>query len=406
MTAEIVSVGTEILLGQITDSNAQLLGTVLPEYGISHMHRQTVGDNLPRLVEALQLALSRSDIVFTIGGLGPTEDDLTRDGVAAALGISLVQDDELAERLRKLFAFRNLPWLDSQLRQAMRPEGSQTLDNPNGTAVGLHVEKDGKHIFLLPGPRGEFGPMVQGPVREALQKLAGDEVILSRILKVCGIGESVVENLIKAHLASSNPSVAPYAKLGEVHLRITAKAPNTEIAQSLLEPLEAAIRAELGDAVFGVNEETLESSIIDLLTARGETVSVAESITGGGLGARLTSVVGAGSPFVGGVIAYQVSVKRDLLGVTAIDDPVSARCANQMAEGARKKFGTTYAVALTGNAGPTSDVGGKPVGLVYVAVARDGGTTVEEYNYRSTRADIRRRAEQAGLNLLRNEILR
>jgi len=407
MVAEIVSVGTEILLGQIADTNAQLLGTVLPEYGISHLHRQTVGDNLSRLEQALRLALSRSDLVFTIGGLGPTGDDLTRDGVAAALEDEMVYDPVVEEKLRKMFALRNLPWVDSQCRQAFRPASASLIDNPNGTAPGLHCEKGGKHVILMPGPRGEFGPMLQGPVREILQHLAGDEVIVSRILKVCGLGESIVEDRVRRLLANPNPSVAPYAKLGEVHLRVTAKAANREEAEALLAPTIAAIKAELGDAVFGEGEDTLESSIVALLKERGKTVAVAESITGGGVGARLTSIPGASAVVRGGVIAYQSEVKQKLLNVddAAAKDPVSAHCAEQMAQGARAALNADFAVSLTGNAGPDVDAGGKPVGLVYVCVASPSRTTTEEYRYRATRADIRRRAEQAALNLLRNEIL-
>lgn len=418
LIAEIVSVGTEILLGQITDSNAQLLGTVLPEYGIAHHHRQTVGDNLTRLTEALNLALSRSDIVFTIGGLGPTEDDLTRDGVAAALGLRMILDEEVAERLRKMFALRNLPWLDTQLRQAQKPQGARVLDNPNGSAPGLYVQFGGKHVFLLPGPRGEFGPMVQGPVREILMRLAGNEVIHSKILKVVGLGESIVEERLRGHLASLNPSLAPYAKLGEVHLRLTAKAADVAAALRLIEPLETAIRAELGEAVFGSDEDTLESSIVELLKPHWQTLSTAESITGGGVSARITGVPGASAVYKGSVVSYQLSVKRELLGVTTENDPVAEETAREMAEGARKLLGTTFALATTGNAGPTADganlegnpgrVWGqvvKPVGLVYVAVAGPMGTEVQEFKYRGTRADIRRRTEQAALTLLRKVIL-
>ncbi len=243
MIAEIVSVGTELLMGQIADTNAQYLGKILPELGISHHHRQTVGDNLDRFEAELRLALSRSDIVFTIGGLGPTEDDLTRDGIATVMDVEMDLDEEYSEKLRKLFALRNLPWLKSQNRQAMCPVGATMIENPNGSAPGLICPVGGKSIIALPGPRGEFIPMVDGPVMDFLRSLSTGLVIHSRILRVCAMGESMVENKLGDLMARANPSVAPYAKLGEVHLRLTASAPTLPQAEELLDPVEAEVRS-------------------------------------------------------------------------------------------------------------------------------------------------------------------
>jgi nicotinamide-nucleotide amidase len=412
MVAEIVSVGTELLLGQIADTNAQTLGKILPEYGIEHKFRQTVGDNVQRLTDALKLAVSRSDIVFTIGGLGPTADDLTREGIAAALGDELVLDEAISAHLKHLFEVRKMQWLDMQNRQAMRPTCATPIENPNGTAPGLLCQKEGKVVIAMPGPKGEFGPMANGPVRDFLLKHAGGEVIHSRLLRICGLGESTVEDKIRPLLDATNPTVAPYAQVGEVHLRVTAKAPNVDLAEAMIEPVEMRIRSVLDDAVYGSGDTTLEKALIDLLVGRKETVAVAESITGGGVGAQLTAVAGSGDAFIGGVITYQPEMKEKLLGVDSgiLSDPergpVDPQVAEQMAQGVRKLCNSTYGVSLTGNAGPAADQGGKPVGLVYLAVAWDGGVEVQEYRWRGQREDIRRRASQFALTLLRSVVLR
>ena len=411
MRAEIVSVGTELLLGQIADTNAQHLGRLLPQLGISHTHRQTVGDNMERLVEALRLALSRADIVITIGGLGPTEDDITREAIANALGDETVVDEACLASLRQWFRERNLPWVESQASQAVRPMCGVLVENPNGTAPGLICERAGKIVIALPGPKGEFVPMADGPVRDYLSKLARGEVIHSRVLRICGLGESVVEDRIRPLLASSNPSVAPYAHPGEVHLRLTAAAPTIELAEALIRPAEQRVREVLGDAVYGADDVTLEQSVIELLKAQGYTLAVAESVTGGGLGARLTSVAGSGEVYVGGVVAYDPKVKHELLGVSmeVLEDesrgPVSAECAEQMAAGVKKLLHTDYGLSVTGNAGPTADKGDKPIGMTYIAVVGPGGGEVREHLFRGGRELVRVRAQQAGLTMMREHAL-
>lgn len=406
MTAEIVSVGTELLMGQIADTNAQMLGRMLPELGITHQCRQTVGDNLGRLTEALTLALRRSDIVFTIGGLGPTEDDLTRDGIAAALGVELVHDPEIEAGIRKIFEDRRLSWTDSQRRQAMRPECAEVLDNPNGTAPGLFCRHEGKIVVAMPGPKGEFGPMV-ALVREKLGQ--GDTVIHSRILRVAGLGESSIEDRIRAELGSSNPSVAPYAKPGEVHLRLTARAASTEEADAMLDPLEARIRGKLGDSVFGVDDQTLESVVLAMLRQTGQTLAVAESCTGGGLGARITSVEGASDVFAGGVISYSNHAKAVLLDVPfdVLEGPgaVSEACARAMAAGARAALGTDWAVSITGIAGPGGGSDAKPVGTVWIGIEGPDHGKAHGFKFRGTREDIRGRSTQMALTLLRRALL-
>ncbi|MFY9233098.1 MAG: competence/damage-inducible protein A [Fimbriimonadaceae bacterium] len=411
MTAEIVSVGTELLLGQITDTNAQHLGKVLAELGIPHQHRQTVGDNRDRLVEALRLALRRSDIVLTIGGLGPTQDDITREAVASALNDEIIVDEAALAGLREFFSSRGLPWVDSQIRQAWRPACGRLIENPNGTAPGMICEKGSKVVVALPGPRGEFVAMVDGPVRDALARFGGGEVILSRLIRICGLGESLVEERVRDLLESSNPSVAPYAHPGEVHLRITARAKSSQAAQEMIAPVEEQIKAALGTAVFGTDETTLEAAVIELLSNRNATVAVAESMTGGGLGERFTNVAGSGDAFLGGFITYDLGLKKKLLGISAeiLDNPeigpVSEKCAREMAARIRELTGATYGVSITGNAGPTSDKGAKPIGMTYIGVAGPGGVEVEEHQFRGQREFIRRRAEQASLAMLRRIVM-
>ncbi|MCX7800039.1 MAG: competence/damage-inducible protein A [Fimbriimonadales bacterium] len=409
MVAEIVSVGTEILLGQIADTNAQRIGQLLPEFGIAHRFRQTVGDNLERLTEALRLALSRSDIVFTIGGLGPTEDDLTREGIAKALNDELIHDPAIEEHLRDLFRHRPEAWVGSQLRQAMRPRCSTPLPNPNGTAPGLICEKDGKVVIALPGPKGEFGPMLDGPVREHLSRLAQGGAIASRLLRVCGIGEAAVEDRIRQLVAGTNPTVAPYAKAGEVHLRITAQAKTREEAEAMLEPVARQIRAAFGSALYAEGDRTLEEVVLELLRERRCTLALAESCTGGGLGFRLTSVPGSSDVLLGGVVSYSNDAKRSLLGVPEEvlqrHGAVSAECAEAMAEGAARALGADWAVSVTGIAGPGGATPDKPVGTVWIGTFGPGGARSARFLFRQGRQGVRERSIQQALILLRERLL-
>jgi nicotinamide-nucleotide amidase len=409
MTAEIVSVGTELLLGQIVDTHAPKMARILAECGLACNRRQTVGDNLERLTESLSAALERSDVVITIGGLGPTQDDLTREGIAAAFGVEFKTDATYEEKLRQFFAARRAPWVDSNTKQAMKPDCGRFIDNPNGTAPGLIVQKDGKTVVSLPGPAHEFNPMAEGPVRELLESLSGEKVIYSQILRTCGLGESLVEERIKDCLSSTNPTVAPYAHPSEVHLRITASAPTREEAQKLIAPMEARIRSRLGDAVYGVGEQTLEEAVVEMLKARSLTVSVAESVTGGWLGMRWTSVSGSGDVFLGGMITYDLGVKENLLGVktSTLDafGPVSEETAREMAHNVREMLKSDYGLSLTGNAGPTADVDEKPVGLVYIGLSGPHGIKVREYRLRGSRNHIRQQCTQLALIQLRGELL-
>lgn len=407
MTAEIVSVGTELLLGQIVDTHAPVMARILAECGIGCVRRSTVGDNRERLVAELKGALERADVLVTIGGLGPTTDDLTRDAIAEAVGDELIVDPEILAKLREFFGSRGIAWIESNGRQAEVPASGRPIDNPNGTAPGLHVSKNGKTVLALPGPKGEFNPMAEGPVRDILRGLRGDGMVIhSRTLRVVGIGESAVEDRVRDLMDRENPTVAPYAHLGEVHLRLTARAAGIEAADRLIDPVAEEIRGRLGAAVFGADTTTLEASILEGLNERNATVAVAESMTGGELAARLTAVSGSSKSFLGGVVAYTPRIKQSLLGLPGeiLADPVSEEVARAMANAARMRLGATYGIGITGNAGPTADVGDKPVGLVYIAVAGPGGTTCSDSKYRGTREDIRRRATQQALVMLREAI--
>jgi len=406
-TAEIVSVGTELLLGQITDTHAPTMARILAECGIGCQRRATIGDNFERLVDALKGSLSRADILVTIGGLGPTMDDLTRDAIAAALGDDLVRNEAYESELRGWFADRGYKFAESNAKQADVPSSGRMIPNPNGTAPGLLCEKDGKVVIALPGPKGEFDPMAYGPVREFLEQLGGG-VIHSRVLRVIGIGESMVEEMIRPLMDGENPTVAPYAHTGEVHLRVTARAQTKEQAERLIDPVHAEIEAILGNHLYGTDQTNLEESLVRELQKQSKTVAVAESVTGGQLAARITSVAGASQVFKGGVVAYTIAAKQSLLDVSAAlleeHGPVSKEAAIAMAEGVKKRLGSDVAIAITGNAGPTADVGDQPVGLIIIAHVDGRGSRVHEHRFRGTREDIQRRATQTALTELRTSL--
>lgn len=408
MRAEIVSVGTELLLGQIVDTNAAALGRLLAEYGMVHTNRQTVGDNLARLTDALSLALSRAEVVFTIGGLGPTEDDLTRDGIAAALADPLVADPRIEEELRAIFATRKMAFVESNLRQAMRPSCGEAIPNPNGTAPGLICRKDGKVVIALPGPKGEFVPMLQGPVTEELKRLWSGVAFFSRTLRTCGIGESLLEDRIRPLLGGDNPTVAPYAKVGEVHLRLTARARTEAEAEAAIAPIETRIREILGEHVYGAGQTTLEESILAELARRSQTLAVAESCTGGGLGQRLTQAPGASQAFLGGVIAYSNALKGEVLKVAeptlATDGAVSEACAREMAHGVRTLTGADWSVSVTGIAGPSGGTPDKPVGLVFLGLLGPRVDEVVRLQLRGERDQVRERAVAFALIHLRRSL--
>lgn len=410
MRAEIISVGTELLLGQIVDTNAAYLSRALSEVGVTLHRRTTVGDNRGRLLTALKEAMEAADVVLTIGGLGPTMDDITRDGLAEAFEDPLQLDKDIEERLRSFFALRNMPIVESNLRQAMAPVFGKTLDNPNGTAPGLLFEHLGRIGIALPGPPNEFIPMVDNLVIPYLRaKTGGVGAIRSLVLRVAGVGESLVEDRVKDLMLDSNPTVAPYAKVGEVHLRVTAKADTPEQAEKLVAARAALVRERLGDAIYAENETPIEGAVVELLRNRGETVSTAESCTGGLVAQRITDIAGSSDVFPGGVVAYSNAAKTDLVAVPQATiqrvGAVSPEVAELLAVGARYRFNATYGIGITGIAGPGGGSPEKPVGLVYIAVSGPFGCDVEKVNYIGSRTIVRLRASQTALNMLRLRLL-
>ena len=375
--AEIVGVGTELLLGQIANTNARWISERLATVGVDVLHHQAVGDNIPRIIDVLRVALGRADVVLVTGGLGPTEDDLTRDAIAELLGAPMVRHPEIEDLLREKFAGYgrgDMPL--SNLRQADVPQGVRTITPDRGTAPGLVADlPDGKRIYAVPGVPIEMEEMMDGTILPELAALAGPATIVSRTLRSASLGESrVAERLRDLFEASSNPSVAYLASSSEVKVRLTAKARTEQEAQALLAPLVADVRARLGDALFTVDDEELEQAVGRLLRAAGKTLACAESLTGGGVAARLTSVPGASAYLIGSAVVYTADAKRDVLGVSqeTIDGPgvVSEACALEMAAGARRLFGADMGVSLTGAAGPEPH-GGADAGTVWIAVDAD-----------------------------------
>ncbi|MFN3689836.1 MAG: competence/damage-inducible protein A [Fimbriimonadales bacterium] len=404
MQVELISIGTELLLGQIVDTNAAWLSARLAEIGVGVYRRTTVGDNLGRIVAVLHEALARADGVITIGGLGPTDDDLTRTAMAQILGEPLVLDAGEAARLKAFFAARGREANERQLRQAMRPVSAQPLPNPNGTAPGLYAEFQGKPIFALPGPPNEFEPMARTHVLPRLAAQTGGQVIRSRVLRLCGIGESDAEAQVSDLARSENPTLAPLAKLGEVHLRITARADSPNTAETMINQMEQAVRARLGAYIYGVDETTLEQAVVQSLLEAGQSLVVAESCTGGLLGHRITSVAGSSAVFLGGVVSYSNALKETLVGVprTVLEThgAVSEPTARAMAQGIRERLGGWWGIGITGIAGPSGGTPDKPVGLVYIGVSDPQATVVKRQIFAGDRATIKYRATQYALWLL------
>jgi nicotinamide-nucleotide amidase len=411
MVAEIITVGTELLLGQIVDTNSAYLGRTLAALGIDLYRRGAVGDNEARLVQAIREATERADLIITCGGLGPTQDDLTKEAVARAFDEELILDPAAAEQLRAFFARRGVPMPENNLRQAMVFRTGRSLPNPMGTAPGALLEKNGKLVICLPGPPRELIPMVDTTVVPLLTERLGGarQVLRSRVLRTIGIGESAMEERVQDLLASTNPTIGTLAHVGESHLRLTAKAPSEAEALALIEPLEREIRARLGAHVYGVDETTLEQAVVELLRARGRTVAVAESCTGGLLGGRITNVAGSSDVFLGGVISYSNRVKEEILGVPgdllAAHGAVSAPVAEAMARGARDRFHAEIGVAITGVAGPGGGTVEKPVGLVFVGLATGESVRSQRYDLAGTRADVRARAVLLALDGIRRALL-
>jgi nicotinamide-nucleotide amidase len=409
MIAEILAVGTELLMGQIANTNAQYISKRLNELGIGVYYHSVVGDNPGRLKNSLNLALSRADVIITTGGLGPTQDDLTKETIAEALGRKLVFHEETYQGIKAFFEKINKIMADSNGKQAYLPEGSIIVPNPNGTAPGCIIEKDNKIVVMLPGPPKEMIPMFEQTVCLYFESRTG-QTINSRMLKVFGIGESEMElRILDIIEAQSNPTIAPYVGTGEVIIRVTAHEKDKERAEQLMEPVIRQIRERLGSFVYSDNGETMEEVVVGLLKKEGITLSVAESCTGGLVASTLISVPGVSEVFDRGFITYSNEAKIKELGVSeetiARFGAVSRETAEEMVSCLVKKTGTRAGIAVTGIAGPDGGTREKPVGLVCLAVSLDGEIVSHEVRIAGDRDRVRHVACLNALNLLRKKIL-
>jgi nicotinamide-nucleotide amidase len=400
------------LLGDIVNSNAAVLGRFLADAGIDCLRHVSVGDNEQRIAATIRAVLDEADGVIVTGGLGPTQDDVTREAVCIVVGREMVRDASMEDAIRSRFALlrRQMPAIN--LRQADRPDGSVPIPPVIGTAPGLIVEHEGKVLYLIPGVPSEMKEMMTRAVLPDLALRGGaPAAIVSRVVRAVGVAESfVAEALAPAwtSMQSQPVTMAFLAGGGEVRVRLTAKAASRADAVSLLDDAEAVVRSALGFAIVGVDAETLETVVLSLVSARGWRVACAESLTGGLLGARITEVPGASASFVGSIVAYDGDAKRSLLGVSSsvlsLDGVVSAACAVEMARGARERFGVELALATTGVAGPEPH-GGHDVGTVFVAVSGPLGDVSREVHLPGDRETIRRMATAAALNLARLYLL-
>ncbi len=413
-SVEIVTIGTEILLGQLVDTNSTHIARVLADSGLDVFQKHSVGDNAARLEAMLRGALERSDGVVTTGGLGPTVDDLTKEAVAAAAGVPLeLHEPSIGAIEARLAAFgRTGPLAQNNRRQAILPLGSVVLENPHGTAPGfIALRHDGKFIACMPGVPGEMKPMLaERLVPWLVARFGLREGIYTRTLHTTGIAESEVDSRIEALFRSlENPKIAVLAHTFQVDVKIMAKAADRAAADALIAPVEAELRERIGPGIYGVDEETLAGAIVRRIVARGQTLGTAESLTGGAVADAIVRVAGASRCFRGGIVAYDNALKSTLLDVDeallANFGAVSEQVASAMARGACARLGTDLAIATTGIAGPGGGSADKPVGLVYVAVASaPGEITVRRLTLPGSRDDIRRRSTLVALNLLWREL--
>lgn len=410
MTAEIICVGTELLLGNIVNTNAAFLSEKLAYLGINCYFQTVVGDNRDRLLSVINTALSRADILIFSGGLGPTEDDLTKETVAEALGKKLIRDKWAEQEIADYFALRGRIPTDNNWKQADVIEGCEILYNKNGTAPGIFVSEGEKTVILLPGPPLELKSMFTDSVMPKLQQKCG-QVFYSQTVKIVGLGESSVETQILDMLnTQENPTIAPYAKTGEVHLRVTARAKDEKEAREKTAPVVEELYRRFGKAVYTTDaDETLEMALTKLLIKKKYTMTTAESCTGGMIAARMVNAPGVSAVLKSGFITYANEAKEELLGVSHDTlekfGAVSRETAEEMAEGAVKAAHTDAAVAVTGIAGPDGGTKEKPVGLVYIGVNVRGNVEVREYHFSGSRQKIRESVTAAALTFLREKLL-
>jgi nicotinamide-nucleotide amidase len=407
MRAEILCVGTELLIGQVVNTNATFLSRELAALGIDVHWVVTVGDNFERLGQAIAEAASRADLVLLSGGLGPTEDDITIEAIARYLGEGLEERADVRQHIEELFRKRNRPMNPTNLKQALFPPSATPIPNPSGTAYGLYAERNGTQFMSFPGVPFELEVMWRSWARP---RLTGSGVIQSVLLKYAGIGESDLASKVSTYFQGTNPTVAPYASNGEVHLRVTAKAASSEDAEALLAPTVAALSA-ITPYYYGRNEETLPSVVGKLLLEHKQTVALAESCTGGLLASRITDISGASNYLVGGLVVYATRLKTELAGVNAdwlaAHGTVNREVAEELANGARVRLRADWGIGITGWASNGPDVPAGDAGLVWVAIAGPAGTEAEAHRFgeKTPREVIKYRATQVALDLLRRRLL-
>ena len=407
MIVEIVSTGTELLLGQIVNTNAPYLARKLNELGFDAVYQTTVGDNRRRMSNVLAIALERADIVITSGGLGPTQGDNTKEVSAELLGRELQLHEASVEHIRSFFQRRQLTMTNNNLRQAMMPDGAIVVTNHRGTAPGVIIEHNAKTIIHLPGPPMELEHMFETSILPYFAKrFGGQGVIISKVLRTFGIGESTLEERIRSFiLAQNNPTIALLARSGEIHVRLTAKADSEPEARALIAKLESSLREQINQYIFGIDEQSLEQVVGEELCRQKLCIALAESCTGGAATAKLSDVPGSSSYLIGSVVSYANRIKTDQVGVDAAVlqeyGAVSPETAKAMAQGIRSKFVTDIGVGITGIAGPGGSTPEKPVGLVYIAVAGPQGVVVEAEHFSGQRTAIKTRAVNSALDLLR-----
>lgn len=411
MIVELISVGTEILMGNIVNTNAAYLAEQCTMLGYSMYHQTTVGDNEERLFEAVQTAMGRADIVLISGGLGPTIDDITKETVAKVCGLELVEDPMAREHIESYFAKRQITKItDNNWKQALIPKGAKVVRNPNGTAPGILVETSTARIFLMPGPPNELKPMMKEEVIPYLEGLQ-NSVFYTSMVKISGLGESFVEDqLFDLMKGQTNPTIAPYAKEGEVHIRVTAKGSTTEEASALVKPIVDEIYNRFGDFVFTEKEEvTLEEAVVELLKKHNLTINTVESCTGGLLAGRLVNVAGASAVLKEGLITYSNESKVNLVDVKEETlkkyGAVSEQTAKEMAKGATKRYHSQVAISVTGIAGPDGGSEEKPVGLVYIGCCIGEEVFAKEFHFMGNRSKIRETSVATALTVLRHALL-
>lgn len=410
MKAEIIAIGTEILLGDIINSNAQYLAQELAALGIDMYYQQVVGDNEIRIMHAFDEAYSRSDIIITTGGLGPTDDDITKEVAAKYFNKELIEDENSTKKIRDYFKFRERAMTQNNLKQGLIPEGATVINNNNGTAPGVIMEDNNKIMIILPGPPKEMKPMFEESVKPYLQEKS-DSILVSRVVKILGIGESAVAEEIKDLIdAQTNPTIAPYAKDVGVMLRITAKAETKDEALKLIEPIEEEIKNRLGDNVYATEDINIEEVVARLLIEKKLTISTAESCTGGMIASYLINYPGISEVFLEGAVTYSNEAKHNRLGVN--NDilnqygAVSEETAREMAIGIAKTANTDVSIVTTGIAGPEGGTLEKPVGLVFIGVYVQGKVTIKKCLFKGDRNKVRLQATITGLDMLRRILIK